>query len=803
MRVKILGRCRGNGKLYLLLSITGCDDGVHGITTESTEGNFLPAYYVKLERALGKETGVLTLFASKALQRVTITAESGNRSSFTVHPWVSSLSSKINGFLRKEMCSEIRNIDMRGLVSGTVLSCDLVVPTPNSVIIKGQYSVSEGDGILSVRVHDELGRLLNVPCVLHTLDMAGSDSDSTSSTGAYSIELDNFDNTVCLSLWVDDAPVGSCYVLRPFHRKCLSKRSDRVFESAFSQPGYDGWLIRHRASSDAVAEQANVQFARLPLFSVIVPLYKTPLTFFREMADSVLAQSYTNWELILVNSTPEERKLSDLVATYEAADDRIRVVTLEKNYGITENTNRGITVAHGDYFCFFDHDDVLEPDILFEYAKAINKNPDINLLYCDEDKLFPDGNFGNPTFKPDFSIDMVRDNNYICHLLAVKRSAYDSIEPSGPELDGAQDHAMVLKIAELGGPIHHVSKVLYHWRISETSTAGNADSKPYATTAGILAVQQHLDRVGVSATVECSHGRAFRYLTRYSVPEDTTVSVIAATRGDSAARMLVDAVNASGCRNIELVLVAPSSCVEALESVLHTQGGGAFAHVIGAQGQFAISEWLNMGAKASTGDVLVFCHDDIQPVDVDWLETLVGHALRKEIGAAGTMTVSRDGLIQQAGLALVDGSVVNLSAGVYRESPGYIYYPLTTRNVSAVSGVCLVTRRDVFEKVDGFDEQFIHSFMDVDYCLRVEKQGKLVVYTPEAALYHEALTDGGSTGLGARPPQYYADKALLLSRWSEAFSIGDPFFNPNFSRNPVDAAQYRFDECDVASEAAR
>ncbi len=803
MRVKVLGRCRGNGKLYLLLRITGLGSSSLTVASELDDGTALPSYFVETEQDLGATEGVLVLFGARVKQHVTFRAQTGQAASLIIRPRLVSIASKYNGVFRKALCSDIRNIDSRGIVSGVSISCDLLVPTPNSVIVKGQYSTKPGSHAPIVRVHDARGRLVDAPCVICPNVKDSSNLESGASSGTYSVELDTFDETVSLSLWVDDDPVGSCYVLRQFHRKQLLKRSDRHFESAFSQPGYDGWLMRHRASADTIAEQSDVQFAHAPLFSVIVPLYKTPLSFFREMADSVLAQSYANWELILVNSTPEERELSDLVSRYEAADSRVRVVTLEKNYGITENTNRGIAAARGDYLCFFDHDDVLEPDILFEYAKAISDNPAINLLYCDEDKLFPDGNFGNPTFKPDFSVDMVRDNNYICHLLTVKRSAYDSIEPSGPELDGAQDHAMVLKIAELGGPIHHVPKILYHWRISETSTAGNSDSKPYATTAGILAVQQHLDRVGVSGTVECSHGRAFRYLVKYPTPERTTVSVIAATRGDYSVGMLLDALSSSVCFGVELVLVAPSSRIEAVENEVRNYSEKVSARVIGVDGTFSISAWLNIGAKASTGDVLVMCHDDIRPVDSDWLDVLVGHALRIEVGAVGTMTVSRDGLIQQAGLALVDGSIVNLSAGVYRESPGYIYFPLTTRNVSAVSGVCLATRRDIFEMVGGLDERLTQSFVDVDYCLRVQQCGELVVYTPEAALYHDARTDGGGAGLGARSPQHYADKAMLMSRWAEVFSSGDPYFNPNFSCNPVDAAQYRFDECGVANEAAR
>ena len=802
MRVRALGRCRGNGKFYLLVSVSDCDINSLKVTSCSGRGTQLPAYFIPVQQEERSFFAVIVLFGAKVRQVVTLVSEVGQSVKLIIRPVHFSIASKINGRVRKQLCDEIRNIDSRGLISGIPLSCDLVVPTSNSVILRGYYSIDEKE-IPAVRVHNMQGERIEAPSVLFPGNSGDDEAGVASSVGAYSVELNSFDETVCLSLWVHDNPVGTCYVLRPFRRKELSVRSQCTFENAFSQQGYEGWLIRHRASATAIVSQKMLHFAYEPRFSIIVPLYKTPLSYFREMADSVLAQSYSNWELILVNSTPEDARLVELVDQYARRDNRIRVVTLDKNYGITENTNRGIQVAQGDYLCFYDHDDVLEPDILFEYAKAINDNPDINLLYCDEDKLLPDGRYGCPTFKPDFSVDMIRDNNYICHLLTVRKGAYDQIEPSQSELDGAQDHAMVLKISELEGAICHIPKVLYHWRISETSTSGNADSKPYATTAGILAVQQHLDRIGEPAHVECSHGRAFRYLVSYHVPEDVRISVIAATRGDEAVRGFLEMLRLSDCANLEVVLVAPSSRMTSLNEYCLSYKQHFSVRCVGAELPFSYAKWLNLGASQSSGEVLVTCHDDIKQLNSSWLNILAGHALRKTVGAVGTMTVSQDGLVQQAGLALAGGSVINLSSGIHMDSPGYIYYPLTTKNVSAVSGVCLAVRREVYEEVGGFDERFVHSFADVDFCLRVQEGNKLVVYTPEAALRHLARTDGGSVGAGARPSQYYKDRALLMSRWADAFAMGDPYFNCNFSRNPVDAAQYRFEICGVNNESAR
>lgn len=209
------------------------------------------------------------------------------------------------------------------------------------------------------------------------------------------------------------------------------------------------------------------------------------------MTESVKNQSYANWELILVNASPDNQELKVHVEQETAHDNRIKSINLTENKGISENTNAGVAIASGDFVSFFDHDDILEPDLLFSYAEAIENNDDVDLLYCDEDKLMPDGKLAQPFFKPDFNIDLLRNNNYICHMLTIRKSLLDTLEPNTKEFDGAQDHNLTLRAVEKARKVHHVPKVLYHWRLSETSTAANADSKPYATIAGIKAVQSH------------------------------------------------------------------------------------------------------------------------------------------------------------------------------------------------------------------------------------------------------------------------------------------------------------------------
>lgn len=801
MRINILGRCRGEEKLYLLLHIGGCAGSSISVSSRVRGSGFqLPAYSVELSSdGAGREI-VVILFDTDVDQILSVQDDCGNNADIAIRPKVFSLASKLNGRFRKTTCERIRSIDSKGLLGSIVLSCELAVPRPDGrILIKGSYVHSDSPLELEVRVFDRTGMQVGKDSKIIGVDCSGLETAFSSliSQGYYSVSVPNLNQPLCLALFDGDGnQVGSELVLDKFKLKTLSEEMKVRFSSAFDQDGYEDWLLSHRLTADQISAQSMHEFSHRPLFSIIVPLYKTPLAFFRDMADSVLRQTYENWELVLVNSTPEDAPLAQLISDYVRQDTRIKLIELEGNFGITENTNRGIEVASGDFICFFDHDDVLEPDILFEYASALNSNDAIDLLYCDEDKLFPDGHFGNPTFKPDFSLDMIRDNNYICHLLTVRKSVYDRIEPSTSDLDGAQDHAMVLKIVEQGGEVHHVPRILYHWRMSENSTAANADSKPYATLAGIRAVQQHLDRVGIEAVVECSHGRAFRYLPKYSVKDSPLVSVIVPTTGRSATlQKFLSSLCRSTYSNYEVILVGVADCMQSILDAGDCLKDGPGCRFVEAPGSFAISQWLNAGASAALGSILIFCHDDIIPMNDDWIGVLVGHCLRDEVGVVGTMTLSEDGTIQQAGLAYIGSEIINLSAGISSESPGYIFLPHTTRNVSAVDGACLAVRRSVFSEIGGFDETYLRAYSNVDLCFKAEESGYLTVYTPEAVLKHLSVSDGGSVGQRRRGSEYYQDKAQLLQLWNEKLSKSDPFFNPNLSHSANDASQYRFDAC--------
>lgn len=775
--------CRGDGKLYLLYEATSVFPDA--IESKSPDGQILPARIVPLS-----ETEFVVVLADFCVVQ-SVVFFSGDTEIFQrcINPGLFSIESKVNGLLHTKYCGEFRNIDRSGVRALASIQIKSFIPCEDGLIVRGVLSSSDclkGDWIIA---YNEKG------CVVgESLLLTNSTSDSNRGSIAFSLQIPEAGDSLCICVRRASGHLDTFINLKKDMLKKLFDEADREHACAFDQPRYLSWFSGRRVTGSDALVQSKMEFTYQPLFSIIVPLYKTPLSFFRDMADSVIAQTYSNWELILVNSTPDFDGLRDLVSEYVTADSRIKVTDLEGNLGITENTNVGIKMAKGDYLCFFDHDDVLEPNILFEYTCALNQNADINLLYCDEDKLLADGSLAHPTFKPDFSLDMVRDNNYICHLLTVKKACLDKIDLSSSELDGAQDHAMVLKIAELGGVIYHVPKILYHWRISENSTAGNSDSKPYATLAGIKAVQEHLDRCGIKATVVNSHNRAFRYSPIYDVDLSTSCSLIVATRGDSALlSAFISSVNETDFDNLEVVFL----CSRDTESRVTEMSSGlrhrCIVHAL--DNPFNLSVWRNAGACVAHGEQLVFVHDDIRALEPSWLKTLVGFSQREDVGVVGTMTCDPDGVVQQAGLSYVGESIVNLSQGIHRSSPGYIFLPLTVRDVSAVSGVCLAISREHFNQLGGFDESYLLDYSDVDICFKSAQAGLKVIYTPESCLYHLARVDK-SIDSKYRSHKHFEDKGLLLHKWSERFSKGDPWFSVNFSRDPKRAALYKFDPFD-------
>lgn len=560
---------------------------------------------------------------------------------------------------------------------------------------------------------------------------------------------------------------------------------------------YPEWFEEHKVRDDALAKQRLAAFEDDPIFSIIVPLYKTPIGFFDDMVQSVLAQSYPFWQLVLVNASPEQEKLCEAVARIAEQEERVTVVTLKENLGITLNTNAGIRASIGDFICFFDHDDIIEPDILFEYAKAINEHPETDVLYCDEDKLTPNGEFMHPFFKPDYSPDLLHCHNYICHMLAVRSSILAQFEPAGADVDGAQDYNCVLRASEKARYIHHVRKVLYHWRINPTSVASDSGNKPYATYAGQLALERHFERLGIGVRIDLRHV-PFRYNAIYRIDGDPLVSIIIPSCDD---RRLLEACVASIARetsyaNYEVVIVdcrtTDEQTLSYYESALRENGEVRIVKAPSEKdsGATGAAQAFACGASQASGDYLVLLSHDAEIVTPDWLSIMLGYLQREEVGCVGARIMCPDGTIFHAGIGVGGDGVQYLNRNATKAMVSYFGLRDDVLNVSAVSSSCMMTRKDLFTELGGFDPSFSGAYQGIDYCLRVRKAGKVIVYTPFAEInrndpYHEFGDDDAAIAA-----EESRNIALLQKSWpsyySESDSEGDPYYSINLQKTGIE-----------------
>lgn len=565
--------------------------------------------------------------------------------------------------------------------------------------------------------------------------------------------------------------------------KDIMGRVGFIWDTAPGEPSYELMWRSMRASDGELLEQSRTRFPLMPTFSIVVPLYETPLYLFREMVESVRGQSYGCWQLVLVNASPRNGELALAVAQAAADDHRITVVSLDENLGITLNTNAGIDAATGDFVCFLDHDDMLAPDALFEYAKALNEDPRIDMFYSDEDLISDDGAPIWPALKPDFSPDLLCNNNYITHFLAVRASLLRSLPLQGSEYDGAQDHNLTLMVTEHTDRIHHVPRVLYHWRQAPGSTADNPTAKPYAHEAGKKAVQAHLDRRGIPAEV-CDGPRPSVYRVKYGVQGDPLVSIIIPTcdQQPMLKRCLDSILQKSTYGNFEVLLVENNSTDPATFAYYdEVRKADGRVRLCPWEGEgFNFSKLVNHGVAQAKGDYLLLLNNDTEVISPRWIEELLGNCQRGEVGVVGAILYYPNDTVQHAGVVLGNSGASH--AHLYE--PRELVECYDQCNYSAVTGACLMTKRSVFDEVGGFDEDFSVAYNDVDYCLKVREAGKLVVFTPFVELYHyESVSRGyDRDGDAARYERFLREDALLMSRWTRYYAYGDPYLNPNLNR---------------------
>ena len=542
------------------------------------------------------------------------------------------------------------------------------------------------------------------------------------------------------------------------------------------------------------ARQRNTVFDRMVKVSVLTPLWNTPENFLREMIESVQAQTYQNWELCLADGSDDAHAyVGEICREYAAKDSRVVYRKLEKNGGIAENTNRCLEMATGEFVAPFDHDDLLHPSVLYEYVKVINeKNADY--IYCDE-ATFKNGDVNQMItmhFKPDYAIDNLRANNYICHFSMFDRRLLEGTELYRTKFDGSQDHDMILRLTDKAKNVVHVPKLLYYWRQHAGSVSSGVQAKPYVVESARGAVADHLRRHGFS-NFKITSTRAFETIFKitYEIIGEPKISIIIPNKDhvEDLRRCISSIMEKSTYDNYEIIVVENNSETREIFAYYEELANNPAVKIIPYKGDFNYSAINNLGVSHASGDYVLLLNNDIQIITVNWMEELLMYAQRPDVGAVGAKLYYPDKTIQHAGVVIGLGAHRTAGHVHYRqkrENLGYMGRLCYAQNMSAVTGACLLVKKALYEEAGGLDESFAVSLNDVDFCLKLRKLGYLNVFTPFAEAYHYESASRGSDMTGEAAARYNDESARFREKWKEQLEAGDPYFNPNFSLDKSD-----------------
>ena len=567
---------------------------------------------------------------------------------------------------------------------------------------------------------------------------------------------------------------------------------DAIYETWLRQSdknrsSYPDWIEAYAKLDDAQLQamgQACRQFPRQPVISLITPVYNTPEKYLRAAIESVMSQIYPHWELCLADDASTAPHIRKVLDEYGLRDSRVKIIYREKNGHISAASNSALTLATGEFVALLDHDDALTPDALFWVVKELNDHPDAALIYSDEDKLDLDGVRTTPYFKCDWNYDLFLSHNLITHLGVYRADVVKDLGGFREGFDGAQDYDLALRFIEQidASQIRHIPRVLYHWRMLPGSTAIGAEQKDYAAERARLAIEEHLKRCHIAASVETIPDMATQRV-RYQLPAILPlVSIIIPTR--NAQKLVRQCINSirqkTTYSNFEIVLVDNGSDEkESVEyfSTLHNQGQ---VRLIKDPGPFNFSRINNDAVKVARGEYVVFLNNDIEVISPDWLSELVSQAQRPGIGAVGARLWYPNDTIQHAGVILVAGLAGHAHLGRMRGDHGYFGRASLIQAFSAVTGACLCIRKQLFEESGGFDESLAIAFNDVDFCLRLHDRGYRNLYTPYAELYHHESATRGYEDTPEKMARFKKEAQILQERWMPLL-MNDPCYSPNLT----------------------
>lgn len=589
---------------------------------------------------------------------------------------------------------------------------------------------------------------------------------------------------------------------------------------------YDRWRRKYGVTAQELAQQRETHFAYEPKISILVPLYRTPEKFLREMIASVEAQTYTNWELVLSDGSGADSPLTAFFDEYERRTGKpllhisglfrgdeadsiqkkkaAKLVVLHNNtqLRIAENTNAAMEAATGEYIVFGDHDDLFAPNALFECVRILNDKPDTEFIYTDEDKTDSSGKkYFEPHFKPDYSPDLLCSMNYFCHMVLVKKTLQERVGLLDPAFDGAQDYDYVLRCMEQMTPEQtvHIPKILYHWRCHGESTAENPESKRYAFDAGRRAIQAHYDRLGIPATAVDGE-YAGLYHSDYQIQGEPLISILIPNKDHIAdLRKCIDAIETkSDYRNYEYIIIENNSTEEEtfagyqqLEAenpkvrVVYydrVQNENGIWEPVQEKREFNYSAINNFGAAYAKGEYFLLLNNDTEIINPDCLRQLLGYCQRPDVGIVGARLYYEDDTIQHAGVVLGFGGIAGHTfIGEKRGDNGYFSRIICAQNYSAVTAACMMVKAAAFREVGGMSTELKVAFNDIDFCMKIRSAGYLIVYNPRAELYHYESKSRGLENTQEKIERFNREMACFLDRWGDQVKAGDPYYNPNLT----------------------
>ena len=547
---------------------------------------------------------------------------------------------------------------------------------------------------------------------------------------------------------------------------------------------YAYWWKKNQATAKELKEQTAHRFAYEPKISIVIPLFNTPEKYLKELIDSVVAQSYGNWELCLADGSTSP-KTGAYIKKHYNSEGRIVYRKIEENLGISGNTNFAISMGTGEFIMFCDHDDVVAPNALYEMVKVINEKPKTDIVYTDEDLINSDGTVhSSPRFKPDFNFDFLRSINYICHIFLVRKSLIDRVGMLRKEFDGAQDYDFILRCCEQTEHIAHVPKVLYHWRAHDNSTAGNPESKQYAVDAGKRALEEHYRRMGYEAVVE-NTGIFIVYRTIMKVQGNPKVSVIILNKDhrEDLEKCVVSIEEKTDYPNYEIIVVENNSELpETFAFYEELQRRYSNVKVVTWDGPFNYSAINNYGAEYATGDYYLMLNNDIEVISPGWMSEMLGYCQREDVGIVGAKLYYSDDTVQHAGVVVgVGGFAGHVLTRFRKGETGYFGRLVTIQDTSAVTAACLMIKKSIYQLIGGFDEEFVVALNDIDLCLKVRALGQLVVFNPYAELYHYESKSRGFEDTPEKKARFKKEIKRFREKWGEILSKGDPYYNPNLT----------------------